>query len=108
MGLDSIELVMEVEKAFDIRIPDQEAEKIRTVKDLYDVVWNHLSRRHSDKCNSQLIFYKLRRYFIANFQLSKQSFSPDKLLDDLFPQANRRKEYIAMEIVLICNCPTWY
>ncbi len=32
-SLDTVELVMEFEKAFDIQIPDQDAEKIRTVGD---------------------------------------------------------------------------
>ena len=46
MGLDSIELVMEVvmevEKAFSIRIPDREAEKMNTVGAMYDTVWRHV------------------------------------------------------------------
>ena len=32
-SLDTVELVMEFEKAFNIQIPDQDAEKIRTVGD---------------------------------------------------------------------------
>jgi hypothetical protein len=31
MGLDTVELIMEVEECFDITIPDAEAEKIQTV-----------------------------------------------------------------------------
>jgi len=38
MGLDSIELVMEVEKHFSISIPDREAEKAYTVGKLVDCV----------------------------------------------------------------------
>jgi len=38
MGLDSIELVMEVEKHFSISIPDPEAEKAYTVGKLVDCV----------------------------------------------------------------------
>jgi len=32
-SLDTVELIMEFEKAFDINIPDQDAEKITTVGD---------------------------------------------------------------------------
>ena len=37
-SLDTVELVMAFEEAFDIEIPDEEAEKIRTVKDAVDYI----------------------------------------------------------------------
>ncbi len=37
-SLDIVELIMEFEKEFDIQIPDDEAEKISTVKDAIDYV----------------------------------------------------------------------
>ena len=37
-SLDTVELVMAFEEAFDIEIPDEEAEKIRTVKDAIDYI----------------------------------------------------------------------
>ncbi len=40
MGLDSIELVLEVEKHFSIIIPDREAEKVYTVGKMVDCVAN--------------------------------------------------------------------
>jgi acyl carrier protein len=43
MGLDSVELVLEIEKYFEIRISDAEAEKISTVQDMVDVVASHLN-----------------------------------------------------------------
>ncbi len=35
-SLDVVELVMALEESFDTEIPDEEAEKIRTVKDIFD------------------------------------------------------------------------
>ena len=40
-SLDTVELVMAFEEAFDIEIPDEEAEKIRTVKDAIDYINTH-------------------------------------------------------------------
>jgi len=40
-SLDTVELVMAFEEAFDIEIPDKEAEKIRTVKDAVDYINAH-------------------------------------------------------------------
>jgi len=40
-SLDTVELVMAFEEAFGIEIPDEDAEKIRTVKDAVDYINSH-------------------------------------------------------------------
>jgi len=40
-SLDTVELVMALEEAFDIEIPDEDAEKIRTVQDAIDYIEKH-------------------------------------------------------------------
>ena len=40
-SLDIVELVMAFEEAFEIEIPDEDAEKIKTVKDAIDYVKAH-------------------------------------------------------------------
>ncbi len=42
-SLDVVELVMALEEAFDLEIPDEEAEKIRTVKDISDYLTKALA-----------------------------------------------------------------
>lgn len=42
-SLDIVELVMAIEKEFDIEIPDDEAEKIRTVQDAIDYIVAHVN-----------------------------------------------------------------
>lgn len=37
-SLDTVELVMAFEEAFDVEIPDEDAEKIRTVKDAIEYI----------------------------------------------------------------------
>jgi len=46
MGLDGVELIMDVEKRFDIRLTDEEVGNIRTVGELTDLVCSHLNRYH--------------------------------------------------------------
>ena len=40
-SLDTVELIMEFEKAFDIQIPDEDAEKIATVGDAISYIEAH-------------------------------------------------------------------
>ena len=40
-SLDTVELIMEFEKAFDIQIPDEDAEKIATVGDAIKYIEEH-------------------------------------------------------------------
>lgn len=97
MGLDGVELVMEIEKAFEINIPDQEAEKIITVGDMYNCVWNHIQKWHSDKCNSQVLFYRLRNMLATMFGINKNLIRTDALLNSVFPKENRRINYSFFE-----------
>jgi len=40
-SLDSVELIMQLEEAFDIQIPDEDAEKISTVGDAVKYIETH-------------------------------------------------------------------
>lgn len=42
-SLDTVELVMEFEKAFNLTIPDEDAEKIGTVGDAVNYVTSHVA-----------------------------------------------------------------
>jgi len=44
MGLDTVDLLITVEKHFGISIPDQEAEQMITVGDFHRIVWEHMQR----------------------------------------------------------------
>lgn len=74
MGLDTVELVMEVEDAFGIKIPNDRAEKIQTAGDLYEFVLESRpdlgslpqEPENADVCISALTFYALRRSLAAH------------------------------------------
>lgn len=93
MGLDSIEILMEVEDTFGIKIPDREAEQILTVGDFHNAVWRHLEGRYSDKCKSQMLFYKLRLSFSDSFGFSPPHFKLETSPEELFPKDKRRQVY---------------
>jgi acyl carrier protein len=45
MGLDSIEIILEIEDEFDLAIPDEDAEGLRTVGEIIDYVEHRLRER---------------------------------------------------------------
>lgn len=46
-SLDIVELVMELEEEFDITIPDDQAEKIKTVGEAVDYIDNELKKKQA-------------------------------------------------------------
>ncbi|HXG34494.1 MAG TPA: acyl carrier protein [Bryobacteraceae bacterium] len=44
-SLDLVELVMEFEEAFELEIPDEDAEKIKTVKDAIDYIESKTAKK---------------------------------------------------------------
>ena len=48
-SLDTVELIMEFEKEFDIRIPDDQAEKIQTVGEAI----SYIEENKKQSCNSE-------------------------------------------------------
>jgi acyl carrier protein len=61
MGLDAVELVMEVEERFDVRIADDEVLLMRTLGDLHDVLLEKCAGQKRTGCATRTAFYRLRR-----------------------------------------------
>ncbi len=61
MGLDSIQVIMATEEAFDIEIRDRDAERIGTVRELALFVARRVPRQSGRECRTQRAFYQVRR-----------------------------------------------
>jgi acyl carrier protein len=103
MGLDAVEVVMEVEAAFDIRIPDEAGQKIETVGQLYDYVVEQTRQKaadpakdipaRTDVCLTAATFYLLRRELCGRFGLERRQVGPRESLEQLLPRRSRRREW---------------
>jgi acyl carrier protein len=62
MGLDGVEIVMEVEDHFGITITDEEASEVRTVGDLLALIESRFTERADGKCQSLPAFLRVRRF----------------------------------------------
>jgi acyl carrier protein len=93
MGLDIVELVLEVEKAFSISIDDREASTIITVGDLCRYVLDKLGAAEGRGCLSNVVFYRLRRALTDSFGIDRVRVRPDTPVGSLLPYASRRQDW---------------
>jgi hypothetical protein len=64
MGLEAVEIVMESERVFDIRILDSEVRNAATPRSLLDVILAKLALRPSRRCSTQQAYYRLARALV--------------------------------------------
>lgn len=90
MGLDMVEIVMETEERFGIKLQDADAFRVRTVADFAVCVSRHLptSIAVSPKVET---FRRVRDLMIAEGDLDRKAIRPSAKLDLLFRRHRRRR-----------------
>jgi acyl carrier protein len=97
MGLDTVELVMEFEREFDITIPDAEAARMQTVADTLRFIVAELARKSPDPDSNARAFYepngsvdvprvasKLRHIIAEQMAIDPKDVHPDsRYIEDL-------------------------
>jgi len=104
MGLDSVELLMSVEDKFGIIISDEEAGKIHTVQDFADCVYSKILVNPTDKCLTQIVFYRIRKAF-QNLNLSELEIKPTSKISDLLTQSELKINWNRLEAELGLKLP---
>ncbi len=89
MGLETVELVMEIEQRFDIKLSDAEFSRVRTVGELASLVVSRIPRLN-DTCPTSRSFYRIRRVLVQHSGLERRQIRPTTRLITVFP-ANSRK-----------------
>ena len=95
MGLDTVELAMEIEDAFSITIPHEEASRIETVGDVFDYIVEKTNvPTNSTICLSAIVFYSLRdaamKLGVPNTGIRKR-LRPKDLTAEILPDSNQRR-----------------
>jgi len=99
MGLDIVELVMEVEEEFGILIPDADYEQISTVGDMHDYICLKLPvdkprpSSGSTRCLSSAAFLRLRRSLMSVCGVERDRVRLEASLSDLLPKQHRREKW---------------
>ena len=90
MGLDGVELVMEVEETFGFSIPDEDAAALHTVGKLYDYIMDHRFRGRREGCLTSVVFYKLRRALMLVLEIPRSGVRPPVPLATIISTHRRR------------------
>jgi hypothetical protein len=88
------DLLLKVEKSFQIKFRSNEFAHVQTVSELCDGIVARLDLEDSDSCSSQQAFYKLRASIKGQFNIE---IKPDSRLEDIFPKKGRRSKVKQLE-----------
>jgi acyl carrier protein len=96
MGLDGVELVMEMEETFGIVIEGRDAVQIETVGQAYRYILGRVELRADAPCPSATLFYRLRRNLLARSGVDRSAIRPSSRIDDFLPFADRRAAWVGL------------
>jgi acyl carrier protein len=99
MGLDTVELLMELEDEFRLSVPDADAERLSTVGATEDYIIARLRERAVSEvagCPTAHRFYSLRRELLAHFPLGHKEVRPDQRIGTILPRNRWRREWPAV------------
>ena len=93
MGLDLVELVMEIEDEFELRIADEDAETLTTPGQVTDYLVRVLGERaaRAGVCPGARSFYRLRRQLQSRFGTPRAAVRPAASIGALVPERGRRQ-----------------
>src|SRR5688572_20344208 len=93
MGLELVELVMETEETFDLSIPDEDAGRIRTPREMTDYVIARLRFPQEGGCLTQKTFYRVRRAAVSCLAVPRSAVKPATPWNDLLPRWRRSRAW---------------
>ncbi len=109
MGLDLVELTMEVAETFGIAIPDADAAGILTVGELHRYVVEKLRAGEAtltmSGCPSRAAFYRLRRALVEGLGADRRGIRPETPMGSLVAPRGRRASWDRLEQALGVRLP---
>lgn len=105
MGLDSVELIVSVEKKFGISIPDKECKKIYTVEDFANVVYQKIRIHPTKNCVTQILFYRIRKSLIE-LNVNRENIEPKSKISELIHVSELKEQWCQIEKKIELKLPT--
>ncbi len=105
MGLDLVELVLEVEETFSFSIRDEDAVNLDTVGKLYDYILSHRFQGREQGCLTNVVFFKLRRALMSVLGVARSDVRVSSDLNAIIPN-HRRQAWADLQNVIGLRLPT--
>ncbi|MET3978151.1 hypothetical protein ABIB62_000718 [Mucilaginibacter sp. UYP25] len=86
---DVSDVLLKIERSFNIRFADEDLKHIKTFGALCDMVVDKVKQVQGESCTTQQAFYKLRNAINAKKPIEKCDLKPQTKLCELFPRDNR-------------------
>ncbi|MEX2188890.1 MAG: acyl carrier protein [Pirellulales bacterium] len=100
MGMDTVELIMDIEDRFGVSISNDDAAAVRTVGELSDMVERLLSEKSATGgpavCLTSMAFFRFRRAVAEVCHVERKRVSPGEVIDVLVARKARRREWAEM------------
>ncbi len=87
---DIEDLLIKVEKSFDIKFVENELAHIKTFGEMCDHIKSKILLENTDDCTTQQAFYKLRSSLVSVLQIDKNNITSYTKLADLLPRQKRK------------------
>ena len=91
MGLELVELVMEVEETFGIIVSDQAAPQLQTVGQLHAYILESRRQTQQQGCPTGHVFRNVRRVLTENTSVPRRAIRPSTELKTMLPPRIRRR-----------------
>jgi len=83
------DVLVKIEKSFNIRLDDTSTKDVKTFGKLCDIVVEKVKQTNNDSCTTQQAFYKIRNALNSTISPPKELIKPQTKLADIFPRDTR-------------------
>src|SRR5215217_463467 len=110
MGLETVELLLELEDEFHLAIPDADASRLATVGQTADYLVARLRERAGGVgagCASARLFYRLRRELVQHYSIPTRDVRPASRIGDLVQARAERSRWPEVATASGLPAPKW-
>ena len=93
MGLELVEIVMDVEETFGVIVSDEGATQIRTVAQLHEYILEYRQRDKQQGCPTGRVFRDIRQVLTATTSVPRREVRPSTKLETILPPRTRYRAW---------------